>query len=162
MMCSLFRPPSLLLFSLLCCFHSHSSAGCTASTIQCSQTSSPQTLVLCRPLLWWSKGTGAASQRHRTPSSPGALWQNLKPFRQKRPGRESEVWQKPTNFISLCFSLSLINLINHSIQSNNPMLWHECLLKQLVFVSPAMSFPLWFLLQLWQLVMMKTMANFSI
>lgn len=40
MMCSLCRPPSQLLFSLLYCFHSRDSADCTASTIQCPQTKS--------------------------------------------------------------------------------------------------------------------------
>lgn len=40
MMCSLWWPPSRLLFSLLYCFHSRDSAGCTASTIQCPQTKS--------------------------------------------------------------------------------------------------------------------------
>lgn len=40
MMCSLWWPPSRLLFSLLYCFHSHDSADCTASTIQCPQTKS--------------------------------------------------------------------------------------------------------------------------
>lgn len=57
-MCSLCRPPSQLLFSLLYCFHSHDSADCTAATIQCPQTKSiywdragaPETPELCPPL----------------------------------------------------------------------------------------------------------------
>lgn len=90
-MCSLCRPPSQLLFSLLYCFHSHDTADCTASTIQCLQTKSiywdrdgaPETPELCPPLREGVRGVGLLARATELCVSPGAPWQNPKAFRPK-------------------------------------------------------------------------------
>lgn len=83
MMCSLCWPPSRLLFSLLYCFHSLDSTGCTASTIQCPQTKSiywdregapeapeapwaPEVQDTRAVLTVWGEGSGGAGRGHRT------------------------------------------------------------------------------------------------
>lgn len=100
MMCSLCRPPSRLLFSLLFCFQSRDFADCTASTIQRPQTKSIcrdregaaqaaeaqglSTPELCRPLgVKAYGGAGLGSSTLRFPLQPRAFRLNL--------GSDSEV-----------------------------------------------------------------------
>ncbi len=89
--------------------------------------SSPQSLVLCRPMLWWTKGTRAADRGAVNSVLPLVLCDRVSnPFRLS-PGRESEVWQSPALSVwSSLVSLKLLQMCGESGHGAGPG-WDGCL-----------------------------------
>lgn len=127
-LCSLFRPPSMPLFSLLLCSYAHDSVGCIAS-LSIALKEKPLQLDGEQSRSRWHCADQCSHELKRVWGCwSGAVnsvlpWYSLtesNPFRSS-PGRESEVWQSPALSVrSSPMSFKLLQMCGESRHGAGP------------------------------------------